>query len=84
MCALLYPQPNIANRDGETPLHFAIQKMQVGRPMTLVKLLQGGATADLKNNAGDTPLTLAARLNKIGEDPYISPLSCKMPLCGIV
>eukprot|EP00117_Sycon_ciliatum_P032540 scpid94287/ scgid5723/ len=58
-------QPNIANRDGETPLHFIVKKMQVGQPLTMVRLLQGGANAGSKNSSGDTPLTLAARLNKI-------------------
>eukprot|EP00117_Sycon_ciliatum_P010554 scpid51507/ scgid5723/ Ankyrin repeat and SAM domain-containing protein 1A; Odin len=58
-------KPNIANRDGETPLHFIVKKMQVGQPLTMVRLLQGGANAGSKNSSGDTPLTLAARLNKI-------------------
>eukprot|EP00117_Sycon_ciliatum_P016408 scpid57824/ scgid15852/ Ankyrin repeat and sterile alpha motif domain-containing protein 1B len=53
-----------ANMEGNRPIHFAVQHFQQGKPYVLVKLLQSGANGQLKNNQGDTPLLLAARLDK--------------------
>lgn len=44
---------NIANRDGDTPLHYAAFW---GRPLPAKILLEAGANFDLKNNLGNTPM----------------------------
>ena len=59
-------QVNLANNEGDSPLHFACQHCPVGKTLTLVKLLQQNAAVLAKNNAGDTPFDLAVRFNKQG------------------
>ena len=48
---------NAADRDGNTPLHHAVE---VGRYSVIIKLMNIGANVDARNNNGDTPSDLAA------------------------
>jgi len=61
------PQAEVANRDGNTPLHYACQYCPSGKTFTINKLLQQNCNVLIANVAGDTPFDLAVRFNKIGE-----------------
>lgn len=52
--------PNIADRDGETPVHLAAEK---GRCMVLHFLLKRGGDPDVVNNRGWTPMHYAHQYN---------------------
>lgn len=65
LCQLLLKNgadPNALDRQtGSTALHYAVTKGQVGIVTTL---LQGGAWANVKNSAGETPLSIAVSQRK--------------------
>ena len=48
--------PNVADRNDFTPLHFAAQKLD---PVAVRRLLDAGATVDPRNKFGATPLLVA-------------------------
>ncbi len=60
-------QAEVANREGNTPLHYACQYCPPGKTFTINKLLQQNCNVLVSNVAGDTPFDLAIRFNKIGE-----------------
>lgn len=63
----LHSQADAANREGNTPLHYACQYCPSGKTLTIVKLLQWSERSILlPNKAGETPFSLAIRFNKKG------------------
>ena len=61
-------QAEVANREGNTPLHYACQYCPAGKTFTVNKLLQQNCNVLVSNMAGDSPFDLAVRFNKIGEN----------------
>ena len=58
--------PNVQDRDGDTPLHFVLASRIVKDPTEAVRvLLAGGADPQRKNRAGRSPLDAA--LARVGE-----------------
>jgi ankyrin repeat protein len=64
---LISPGVNVANNDGDTPLHIAAREMDASVCSTL---LDNGADVDKANKKGETPLLLAAsNFNRQYVDP---------------
>lgn len=71
--------PNLANAEGQTALHLA---METDDPQAVQRLLKSGAKLNLQNQAGQTPLALALEkrtfalaslLLKAGANPQLLP-----------
>jgi ankyrin repeat protein len=80
--------PNLGDRNGFTPLHFAAQSWQ---PEIATALLAAGAEVDARNRYGNTPLWTAVfesrgraelidLLRAAGADPHAGNRSGQTPL----
>ncbi|MDF3047882.1 MAG: ank1u7 [Candidatus Midichloriaceae bacterium] len=56
--------PNVQDNEGDTALHYAIRITRSQAPIYVVNLLlEHGANWDIKNNKGESPLTIAKSLS---------------------
>ncbi len=63
MLLALKANPNIANKDGDTPLHFAVRH---GRHNNAEQLIKVGANLNVGNKRGETPIFECAKTGDIG------------------
>lgn len=60
------PPPNAVNRDGHAPLHLLLFCQESATNLDLLReLLKRGADVNLRTGAGEHPLTLALRFQKV-------------------